>query len=96
MQNSKSGNINDEYIEVIKVAASIAGIDHEINNALTIISLSMRRIERASSKYNDDKLEKTSKLINEAILKIKKILEKLQPLKKMELIKIERSKFIKE
>ncbi len=85
-----SANI-EKYKEVVKSAASIASIDHDINNPLTIISLSIRRIKKASSEYNDLKLGKTSDQMTEAINSINGILVRLQPLKRLDLIKEERN-----
>lgn len=81
-----------KYQEVIETAASIAGIDHDINNPLTIISLSIRRIKKAASEYNDMKLIKSSEQMTEAINAINGILVRLQKLKRLELIKEERNK----
>jgi signal transduction histidine kinase len=80
----------DKYKEVVSSAASIAGIDHDINNPLTIISLSIRRIKKAADEYKDLKLAKTSDQMIEAINSINGILIRLQSLKKLELIKAER------
>ncbi len=81
-----------KYKEVIETAASIAGIDHDINNPLTIISLSIRRIKKAAAEYNDMKLIKASEQMTEAINSINGILVRLQKLKRLELIKEERNK----
>lgn len=89
--NENAANI-EKYEEVVKTAASIAGIDHDINNPLTIISLSIRRIKKASNEYNDMKLSKTSDQMTEAINAINGILVRLQPLKRLEMIKAARNK----
>ena len=83
--------IND-YKEVVKVSASIVGIDHDINNPLSIISLSLSRVKRAASEYDDEKLHKSSNQIAEAINKINGILVRLQELKRLPLIKQARKK----
>ena len=85
-------NSISQYKEVIETAASIAGIDHDINNPLTIISLSIRRIKKAAAEYNDMKLIKSSEQMTEAINSINGILVRLQKLKRLELIKEERNK----
>jgi len=59
-----------DYQDVVAVSASLAGIDHDINNPLSIISLSLSRVKRAASEYNDEKLHKSSNQITEAINKI--------------------------
>ncbi|KQC07592.1 MAG: histidine kinase [Candidatus Cloacimonas sp. SDB] len=82
----------ENYKEVLKTAAAIAGIDHDINNPLTIISLSIRRIKKAASEYNDLKLSKTSDQMTEAINSINGILVRLQSLKRLEMIKEERNR----
>ncbi len=89
-----SGNQDNfiKYKEVVEVASSIAGIDHDINNPLTIISLSIRRIKKAASEYNDTKLAKSSDQMTEAINAINGILVRLQKLKHLDLIKEKRKK----
>jgi len=89
---SENSSNMKKYREVVKTASSIAGIDHDINNPLTIISLSIRRIKKAASEYNDLKLGKTSDQMTEAINSINGILVRLQALKRLELIKEEREK----
>ena len=81
-----------DYQEVVDVSASLAGIDHDINNPLSIISLSLSRVKRAASEYNDEKLHKSSNQISEAINKINGILARLQELKRLPLIKKARNK----
>jgi signal transduction histidine kinase len=79
-----------KYEKVVEVAASIAGIDHDINNQLTVFSLLQRRLQKAGEEYNDEKLLKSSQQIAEATENIKNILSRLQDLKKLELIKEKR------
>ena len=81
-----------DYEEVVRVSASIVGIDHDINNPLSIISLSLSRVKRAASEYDDEKLHKSSNQITEAINKINGILTRLQKLKRLPLIKEARKK----
>jgi len=81
-----------DYKEVVRVSAGIVGIDHDINNPLSIISLSLSRVKKAASEYNDDKLHKSSNQITEAINKINGILVRLQELKRLPLIKKARKK----
>jgi len=83
LQNKKN---LDEYREVVSVAASFASIDHDINNPLTIISLSIRRVIKAAQDHKDDKLLKASDQMTEAINSINSILVRFQKLKKLELI----------
>ncbi len=82
----------DKYQEVLHEAAKIAGIDHDINNSLTIISLSIRRIKKAAEEYNDEKLVKSGIQMAEALNSINDVLMKFQSLKKLELVKEERKK----
>jgi len=81
-----------DYKEVVRVSASIVGIDHDINNPLSIISLSLSRVKKAASEYDDEKLHKSSNQISEAINKINGILTRLQELKRLPLIKEARKK----
>jgi signal transduction histidine kinase len=82
----------EKYQEVVKIAATIAGTDHDINNPLTIISLSIRRVLNAAAKYNDEKLEKAGNQMTEALNKINGLLTRFQKLKKLEMIQLERNK----
>jgi len=83
------GNFS-KYEEVVSVASSIAGIDHDINNPLTIISLSIRRVKQAAGEYGDEKLSRSATQMTEAINKINGILVRMQKLKRLELIQDER------
>jgi len=82
-------NTLDKYKEVVSVAASLTSIDHDINNPLTIISLSIRRVVKAAQDHKDDKLTKASNQMTEAINGINSILARLQKLKNLELIQKE-------
>ncbi|MDP8267182.1 MAG: hypothetical protein P9L97_00515 [Candidatus Tenebribacter davisii] len=82
----------DKYQEVVQESATIAGLDHDLNNPLTIISLSIRRIIQAAHDYNDEKLEKSGNQMTEAINSINDILMKFQKLKQLDLIQDERNK----
>jgi signal transduction histidine kinase len=86
IQNKKT---LEKYKEVVSVAASLASIDHDINNPLTIISLSIRRVAKAAQDHKDDKLIKASDQMTEAINGINGILARLQKLKNLELIQKE-------
>ncbi|MBN2460340.1 MAG: histidine kinase [Candidatus Cloacimonetes bacterium] len=87
-------NISDisKYRDVVKVGARLASLDHDINNPLTIISLSLRRLKKAAQEYKDDKLSKSAAQMEEAINNINGILVRLQDLKRLDLIKEERNK----
>jgi signal transduction histidine kinase len=76
----------------VQESATIAGLDHDLNNPLTIISLSIRRIIQAAHDYNDEKLEKSGNQMTEAINSINDILMKFQKLKQLDLIQDERNK----
>lgn len=80
-----------KYQEIVDVAASIVGIDHDINNQLTVFSLSVTRLRRAGEEYKDEKLSKTAEQMNNSLENIKKILSRLQDLKQLELIKEKRT-----
>ncbi len=82
----------EKYQEVVHETALISGLDHDLNNPLTIISLSIRRIINAANDYNDEKLEKAGNQMTEAINKINEILIKFQKLKQLDLIQEERNK----
>jgi predicted transcriptional regulator len=71
----------DRLMQIIKLSASISGLDHDIRNSLTIFSLSMRIIEKSANKYNDPKLLKICTQMQEGLDSIEKILTKLKPLK---------------
>lgn len=81
-----------KYKEVVKTAADIAGLDHDLNNPLSVISLSVSRVKKASAEYNDERLSKTSNQITQAINRINGILLRFQELKKLDLIQKERKK----
>lgn len=85
-------NVIDNYQEVVRVASSISSIDHDINNPLTILSLSIRRIIKSAETHNDEKLAKSGNQMTEAINNINEILTKIQKLKKLKLIQEERKK----
>ncbi|MBT3755887.1 MAG: histidine kinase [Candidatus Cloacimonetes bacterium] len=82
----------EKYREVVQESAMISDLDHDLNNPLTIVSLSIRRIIKAAHDYNDDKLEKSGNQMTEAINKINEILIKFQKLKQLDLIQEERNK----
>ena len=82
----------EQYEEVVRIASSLAGLDHDINNPLTIISLSIRRILNASKEYKDEKLKKAGNQMTEALNKINGLLNRFQKLKRLELIQNERKK----
>lgn len=77
----------EKYREVVNAAVSIAGIEHDINNHLTVFSLSLRRIEKAGEEYKDERLSKTGRQMADSIKGIKDSLLKFQDLKQLDLIK---------
>lgn len=79
-----------KFEEVVSVASSVAGIDHDINNPLTIISLSIRRVKQAAGEYGDEKLSRSATQMTEAINKINGILVRMQKLKRLDLIQEKR------
>ena len=84
----KGFNQKDELMQqLVKDVASISHINHDINNHLTVISLSIRRIRKAGERFQDDKLIKTSQQLQAAICEIEKILTKLKPIKNNDIIK---------
>ncbi|HQQ86057.1 MAG TPA: hypothetical protein PKV46_09105, partial [Candidatus Marinimicrobia bacterium] len=56
-----------KYEEVVEVAASIASIDHDINNQLMVFALVERRLQNAAQQYNDEKLLRSSQQVSEAL-----------------------------
>ena len=82
----------EKYREVVRESALISDLDHDLNNPLTIISLSIRRIIKAAYDYNDDKLEKSGNQMTESVNKINEILIKVQKLKQLDLIQEECNK----
>jgi signal transduction histidine kinase len=89
LQNKKK---IDEYKEVVTAAAELVTLDHDINNPLTIISLSIRRIIKAAGDYKDEKLSKTGNQMTEAINHINKLLARLQKIKNLKIVQEERDK----
>lgn len=82
----------DEYEEAVVIAAEMITMEHDINNPLTIISLSIRRVVKAAGDYKDEKLAKTGNQMTEAINHINKLLTKFQKLKDLKIIQEERDK----
>lgn len=89
LQNKK---LIEEYKETVKTAAELVTLDHDINNPLTIISLSIRRVAKAATDYKDEKLAKTGNQMTEAINQINKLLHRFQKLKSLRIIQEERKK----
>ncbi len=88
-ENEKKLKDNDR---LIKAATSVAVIDHELNNHLTIISLAVRKIKKAGLEYKDDKLVKYGNQMTDALNKIEVVLESVQKLKQLKVIKEARKK----
>ena len=63
-----------------------------INNQLMVFALVERRLQNAAQQYNDEKLLRSSQQVSEALDNIKRILSRLQNLKKLDLIKEKREK----
>ncbi len=82
----------EKYREIVQESAKISMLDHDLNNPLTVISLSIRRIIKAAYDYNDEKLEKSGNQMTESINKINEILIKFQKLKHLDLIQEELDK----
>lgn len=80
----------EKYREVVDAVTSIAGIDHAINNHLTVFSLSLRRIEKAGEECKDERLSKIGRMMADSIKGIKDSLLKFQDLKRLDLIKEKR------
>lgn len=92
IQLNESKKNNEEYQEVAKQAAIVAGLDHNINNSLNAISLSSARINKAAREYRDDKLHKTTEILADSISKITQNMEKIKKLNKFDIIKKIRDK----
>lgn len=80
----------EQYKLVVKESAKISNLDHDINNPLTIISLSIRRIVQAAKDHKDEKLMKAGNQMTDSINKINDLLQCIKRLKQLELIKKER------
>jgi hypothetical protein len=78
---------NQEVMLLIQQAALLSTINHDINNQLTIFSLSVRSIRKCGIKYNDEKLTKIANQMEQALIEIEKTLTKIQPLKNNVLVK---------
>lgn len=87
-RNSQAATVIDisKYQEVVESAAELSRLDHDINNPLTIISLSISRILISGKRYNDDKLIKYANQMSNAITSINNILSRLDKLKKLDII----------
>ena len=83
-------DLEKKYKEVVTVATSLSTLDHDINNPLTIISLSISRILNAGRQYNDEKLMKYANQMTKALTNINNILDRVHKLKELELIEKER------
>jgi len=59
---------------------------------LMVFALVERRLQNAAQQYNDEKLLRSSQQVSEALDNIKRILSRLQNLKKLDLIKEKREK----
>jgi hypothetical protein len=70
----------------------MSSLDHDINNHLTVISLSTRRVKKAAEDYQDEKLQKSSVQMTEALKRIQTVLGEFEKLKHHELVARERMK----
>jgi len=91
-QKIKNDKKLKDNVQLLKAATSVAVIDHELNNHLTIISLAVRRIKKAGMEYKDDKLIKYGNQMTDALNKIEVVLESVQKLKQLKVIKEARKK----
>lgn len=82
----------DSYKNLLDIATSMSSMDHDINNHLTVISLSTRRVKKAADDYNDEKLLKSSVQMTEALKRIQTVLGEFEKLKHQELVAQERIK----
>lgn len=82
----------DSYVSLLDLATSMSSIDHDINNHLTVISLSTRRVKKAADDYHDEKLQKSSVQMTEALKRIQIVLGEFEKLKHHELVAQERMK----
>jgi hypothetical protein len=76
-----------EIMLLVEQAALFSSINHDINNHLTTLSLSLRRIKKSGIKYEDEKLLKVAGQIEKSLEEIEKILTKCNPLKNNALVK---------
>jgi len=82
----------DAYHELVQLATTMSSLDHDINNHLTVISLSTRRVKKAADDYHDEKLQKSSVQMTEALKRIQNVLGEFEKLKQQELVAKERQK----
>jgi hypothetical protein len=82
----------DSYNSLLDIATSMSSLDHDINNHLTVISLSTRRVKKAAEDYQDEKLQKSSVQMTEALKRIQTVLGEFEKLKHHELVARERMK----
>lgn len=80
-------NIFKQNEDLIKTAAEVANMDHDLNTPLCIISLSIGRVKRLGIETNNDALLKTSSEITDSLNRINIILQQLNPLKNNPLIR---------
>jgi hypothetical protein len=73
--------------QFIKEIFMITNLNHDLNNQLTVISLSIRSIRKCGIKYEDEKLLKIAERLEDSLQEIEKTLTKLKPLKDNALIK---------
>ncbi|MCF7793375.1 MAG: histidine kinase [Candidatus Cloacimonetes bacterium] len=86
----------EQYKLVVKESAKLANLDHDINNPLTVISLSIRRVLMAADEFKDQKLEKAGNQMAQSVTKINNLMESIQKLKQLELVKKARENIKKE
>lgn len=86
----------NEKEKLLKLSLPVASLGHDLNTPLTVISLNLRKIEKAASKYNSSKLSDTANDITESLNKIKTLLKRIERFKKNELIKNAKKKFSEE
>ncbi|MDD4309900.1 MAG: histidine kinase [Candidatus Cloacimonetes bacterium] len=68
----------DDLLPILK---DVAGMDHDINTPLCVITLSLGRVKRYANQYQNEGLHKSNNEIMEAVNKISLILQRLHPMK---------------
>jgi len=84
---SEIEDIKAEKNKLLQASLPIAELDHDLNTPLTVISLNIRKIEKAASKFESEKLSDAANDITESINKIKSLLNKVDRLKQNDIIR---------
>jgi hypothetical protein len=81
-----------QYEQLLQSLRDISSLDHDINNHLTVISLSLRRVSKAANDYGDEKLQKSAEQMNNALDKIAELLKNFHEFKQLDAVQNELKK----